>query len=282
MSFTNKICLVTGSSQGIGKSLAEQLAAEGATVVLNGRNENRLARAVEDLRQKGYRVAGLQGDVSLAVTCQRLVEDTIRHFGRLDILVNNAGVSVGPGTIEEIRPEIFERATTTNYLSAVYMTRCALPHLRASKGSVLFVSSTAGAIGFPENAAYCSAKMALTGFAEALRWELLDTGVHVGIAYVGYTENEAGKRILSPGGGTMLKQHGYKIKLVPIPVMTRNLLRMLQKRRFKGHFPFSGRMAVLVHHNLPWLWRGMLSIFLRRERRRKKKGEAEAYASQAA
>ena len=271
MTFKNKVVLITGSSQGIGKALAGQLAAKGAIVVINGRNQIRLSMAVDGLRNEGFQVVGRQGDVSRAENCERLIDEIVSEFGRLDILVNNAGVSVGAATVEHVKPKVYEEVTATNYLSAVYMTRSALPHILKSRGSILFVSSIAGLIGFPENSAYCSAKMALTGFAESLRWETNGTGVYVGIAYVGHTVNVKGKKILAPKGGTMPKVHEYAIKLTPIKVMATNLLWMLRSRKSRAYFPFSARVLVNIHHYFPRLYRVLYRQFLRRESLRRKR-----------
>ena len=268
MSFEDKVVLITGSSQGIGRALGKQLAELGATVVLNGRNPDRLSIAVKHLNELGFSVIGLQGDVSCPEVCTHIIEETIRKFGKIDILVNNVGIAVGPETAENIIPRVYAEVAATNYLSAVYMTRGVLPHIRTSHGSILFVSSIAGLIGFPESAAYSSAKMALTGFTETLRWELLGKGVHIGIAYVGFTENVKDKQILAPSGGKMLKIHRYSIKLIPMQVMASKLVKMLELRKVKGYYPFSGFMIYLFHRYLPILFKTLFYFFLLKERRK--------------
>lgn len=260
MSFKNKSVLITGSTQGIGKALALLLAKDGANVMLNGRDEKRLSSAIKEFNRQGLRVKGIQADVSDPSNCESLIEETIKQYGKLDILVNNVGVAIGPEMVENIKPEVYAQSISINYLSAIYMTRVCLPYIREHKGSVLFISSIAGLAGFPESSAYCSAKMALTGFAEALRWELHNSGAHIGIAYIGFTENTDGKRILAPGGGTLLKTHKYSIQLVSIEAVANKLSKMLQRRKFKIYYPFSGRVFFYLNRFFPLLYNTLFRL----------------------
>ena len=109
-SFSNKVAIVTGSSQGIGKAIAIALAKEGAYIVLNGRNQERLSEAETELKVYTSNVISICADVSSIPGSQELIDNTIKRFNKIDILINNVGVSMR-GSISEINPEVFkERA----------------------------------------------------------------------------------------------------------------------------------------------------------------------------
>lgn len=194
-----KIAIITGSSRGIGKATAVQLGQAGACVILNGRHEQRLHEAVADLVSRGIDARGFAGDLSDPEVAQHIVAFAIREFGRLDILVNNAGLSMR-GLFTELEPKVFREIFNANVLNAMNVTNAALPHLIHSKGSVVFVSSIVGIRALPYTSVYSSAKMALTGLAEALKIELRKQQVHVGIVYVGYTQNATDKTVMNSGG----------------------------------------------------------------------------------
>jgi NAD(P)-dependent dehydrogenase (short-subunit alcohol dehydrogenase family) len=261
MHFRDKVVFISGSTQGIGKALARLLATQGARVVINGRDEARVQMAVAEFKSRQLNVTGMTGDVTLPADCRAMIAETLHVFKRIDILVNNAGVSAAGEATENVTPGVYEELIKANYLSAVYLTLAALPAIRGSRGSVLFVSSVAGVLGFPRNAGYCSSKMALTGFAESLKFELAGLGVHIGIAYVAYTQNEPGKMVLSPSGGLEPKKHVYSIGLVPIGKVASQLAAMLSRRKYKKVFTFSGKMLYYMNRHFPWLLQLLMNAF---------------------
>ncbi|MGB0840362.1 MAG: SDR family oxidoreductase, partial [Chitinophagales bacterium] len=194
-----KVVIITGSSIGIGRKMAVLMGQKGAKIVLNARNAKRLETTRKALANQGLEVFAVVGDVSKEEDCEQLIKATIAHYGKLDVLVNNAGIAA-EGTVEGASPSVFKKVMDVNYLGSVYPTHYALPHLRASKGNVLFISSAAGIHGIPNFAMYSASKMALTALAESLKIELHGTGVHVGIAYVGFTENDSQKTIYDAQG----------------------------------------------------------------------------------
>jgi NAD(P)-dependent dehydrogenase (short-subunit alcohol dehydrogenase family) len=206
---------------------------------------------LEELQSLGLKAMAVLGDVSQPNDCKHIVREAIDAFGQIDILVNNVGVSVVSVGVEEVSPETYLRVAETNYLSAIYMTCEALPYIRISKGSILFNSSLAGVTGFPENAAYCSAKMALTGFAESLRRELIGSKVHVGIAFLCHTENTEGKMVLAARGGLTPKVNSYSIKLAPIDMVSAQVIQMLHRRKFKRYFSFWGKVLGFMSRYAP-------------------------------
>jgi len=185
-----KVTLITGGSDGIGAELARQLAARGraqAALVLAGRSQDKLDAVAAQCRAEGAEVLGVAMDVGVEAQCRSLVDRAVARFGRLDGLVNNAGVSA-QALFEDVAAQDlhwYEDLMRVNLWGAVWCTHAALPHLKASRGRIVAVSSLSGLLGVPGRTAYAASKFAMTGFFEALRAELKSAGVSVTIAYPG-------------------------------------------------------------------------------------------------
>lgn len=254
----NKVIIITGSSIGIGRKMAELLVARGARVVLNARNENRLLETSKEFETQGHDVLAVAGDVSKSEDCKRIVEETIKKFGQLDALINNAGIST-EGAVGELDDDVFRKVMEVNYLGSVYPTQAALPFLRKTKGSVIFVSSVAGIRGIPGYAVYSSSKMALTALAESLKIEEKQRGVHVGIAYVGFTENDKQKTIYNSKGEIIPQPARPGMKPEPVEVVAGRIINMVERRQFKNVFTLLGKLNHFVNRIIPSLGEFILS-----------------------
>jgi NAD(P)-dependent dehydrogenase (short-subunit alcohol dehydrogenase family) len=254
VNLTGKVAIVTGSSMGIGKFVAAELLRRGATVVLNARNESRLRQTQIEFQKQGFSTLAIPADVSNPQACHDLVQQTISDFGRLDILVNNAGISM-EGELEQLRPEVFQQVLAVNTLGSALVTQAALPFLRRSHGSVIFISSLAAFYGLPRFSAYCASKMALTSIAQALQQELCDSKVHVGIAYLGFTENDPDKTILSPDGQTIAQPNRNVFKAQPVGQVAAQIVQMIERRQSRRVFTTLGHFSSLVSRFAPWLAR---------------------------
>ena len=197
--FKNKVAIVSGSSMGIGKAIAQELLSLGAKVVLNGRDRQRLERTAREFREMGYDPLPVVADIRFPTQCKELIDRAVSTYGGLDILVNNAGIS-SRGSVEDMADSNYKIIAETNFNGSAHLSKYAIPHLKISKGHIIFINSVASFRGMPYNAAYSTSKMAQAGLAEALRIELSDHGVHVGITYVGFTENDPKKTILDVDG----------------------------------------------------------------------------------
>ena len=160
-SLEGKVAIVTGSSRGIGKATARLLAQQGASVVLNGRNPDRLAAAEKELLAIHDRVLSIPCDVSTPEGGRLLVEQTLARFGRIDILVSNVGVSMR-GRFADLDPVVFEAMFRSNVSGAVNPSIAALPALRETRGSLLLITSLVGIRGLPDLSAYSAAKISLS------------------------------------------------------------------------------------------------------------------------
>ena len=200
--WTDRRVIITGSSRGIGRETARLLGSYGARLLLNGRNAERLEETRAELAQAGVTVAAEAGDVADKGDMDRLVERAISEYHGVDLLINNAGISMR-GPFEKVNEELVRRLADVNLTGSVIPTVAALPYLKESGGSVVFISSAAGLRGFPNVSVYSATKMALTALAESLDAEVHAVGVHVGILYLGFTENDPDKEILSADGGSI-------------------------------------------------------------------------------
>ncbi len=185
-----KIHVITGASDGIGAELARQLAAAHgaqAGLVLAARSEDKLRAVAAQCRASGAQALVVPAELSYEPQCRALIEATLQAFGRIDVLVNNAGMSAHALFADVQAQDLhwYEQLMKINLWSSVWCTHAALPHLEASRGQIVAVSSLAGLLGVPGRTAYSASKFAMTGFFEALRAELKSSGVSVTIAYPG-------------------------------------------------------------------------------------------------
>ncbi|HJR08360.1 MAG TPA: SDR family oxidoreductase [Pyrinomonadaceae bacterium] len=173
MNLNSKVAIVTGSTKGIGRAIAESLVREGAHVCVSARSEEEVKRAVDELGDAGEgRVTGAVCDVRDYDEVRALFEHTVAEFGGVDVLVNNAGIGMFQ-TVEEMTPEDFRAVIETNLNSVFYCCHEAIPLMRARGGGyIINISSLAGANAHPRMAAYNASKFALNGFSEALMQEV--------------------------------------------------------------------------------------------------------------
>jgi short-subunit dehydrogenase len=212
-----KIFIITGASDGIGAEMARQLAAthrKEAGLVLAARSADKLEAVAAQCRALGAEVHVAPMDVSDRVQCQALANLAVTKFKRIDALINNAGISA-QALFDEVKPEDlewYEKLMRVNHWGAVWCTHAALPHLKASRGHIVAVSSLAGLVGVPGRTAYSATKFAMTGFFEALRTELKGAGVSVTTAYPGVVATEIRYRGYNaagqPAGKSGLKEEG--------------------------------------------------------------------------
>ncbi|HEB33410.1 MAG TPA: SDR family oxidoreductase [Spirochaetes bacterium] len=237
--FNKKVVIITGSSRGLGRATAYALAEAGALIVLNGRNIERLEQTRKEMKKKGHQVLSIPGDVTSPEDSRNLIEKARAQTGRIDVLINNAGTIMRAG-FEEIKPDIFRKVIEGNILGSAYPSMFALPHLKQTGGSVFFISSLAGLHGMPAASAYSAAKMALTGLVESIRIELTGTGVHAGIIYVGFVENDPDKRVYSADGSLIQVDPPFQS---PQKKVARSIMKCIAKKKYKTALSIPGKLA---------------------------------------
>jgi NAD(P)-dependent dehydrogenase (short-subunit alcohol dehydrogenase family) len=175
MRLAGKVALITGGASGMGRSEATILAREGARVVVADLLDAEGAQTVDTIKAAGGQARFVKLDVSSEAEWRAAVEATVAAFGALDILVNNAAVN-HRGPVLTQPPERLAEIITTNLVSPIYLTRVALPLMRAG-GVVVNVASLAGMVPVPEEATYSASKAGLRAFTRALGVELESRGI---------------------------------------------------------------------------------------------------------
>ena len=185
--FTQKVVVVTGAGSGIGEATAKRFAREGASVVLVGRNEEKLKKVHAQLEGEGHLVRA--ADVADLSDVEALFKEVASHFGRLDVLVNNAGI-VKSGKVTELEVQDWKELMSVDLDGVFYCTRTAMPALIASKGNIVNVSSVSGMGGDWGMSFYNAAKGAITNFTRALALDHGADGVRVNAVCPSLTRSE--------------------------------------------------------------------------------------------
>lgn len=174
----NKVAVVTGASSGIGRATALLFATNGSEVVASGRNESDLNSLRDEARSTGGSIKLHLGDITEISQVGRLVSETIETLGRMDVLVNAAGI-IKTGSIENTTLDDWDYMMNINLRSVFYLMQKCVPHLEATKGNIVNVSSVTGTRAFPNVLAYCVSKAATDQLTRCSALELAPKGIRV-------------------------------------------------------------------------------------------------------
>ncbi|WP_029891287.1 SDR family NAD(P)-dependent oxidoreductase [Polycyclovorans algicola] len=178
-SFNNKVAAITGAGSGMGRTLAQNLAAQGCHLALSDVNEAGLAETVALLKDSGVRVTHQRLDVADRKAMFAWADQVVADHGKVNLIFNNAGVGLA-ATVEGMKIEDFEWLMNINFWGVVHGTQAFLPKLKAAgEGHIINTSSLFGLLAVPSQSAYHASKFAVRGFTESLRQELdmTDCGV---------------------------------------------------------------------------------------------------------
>jgi NAD(P)-dependent dehydrogenase (short-subunit alcohol dehydrogenase family) len=168
MKLNGKTAIITGATSGMGKAIAERFVLEGASVILSGRDLQRGKDLEASLLNQGGQAVFVPGDVADLAVNEKLVNESVSHFGKLDIVATNAG-KLGLGSVTDISPEDWDETIRTNLYAVFFLSRFAIPEMQKSgKGTILATSSIAAYKSFPNHAAYCSSKAALLALVKQM------------------------------------------------------------------------------------------------------------------
>lgn len=188
-----KIAIITGASSGIGRAAALLFAQNGVGVVAVGRNESELAATREQAGSAAGSIKIHVADVCQPQETERLVSETMESFGRIDVLVNAAGVIMN-GTIENTVLDDWDRVMDVNLRSVFILSQLCVPHLAATKGNIVNVSSVAGTRAFPNVLAYCVSKAATDQLTRCSALDLAKQGIRVNAVNPGVVVTNIHKR----------------------------------------------------------------------------------------
>lgn len=191
LGLADRLAIVTGGSRGIGKAVVELLASCGAHVVVNYVRDADAARATVNLAQShGVKAMAVQADVAQLGQAERLVQETVEHFGRVDFLICNAGIWVGAG-VESISEELWDKTLDINLKGTWSVCRAAVPQMKKQRfGRIVIVSSTAGQRGEANVSNYAASKGGQIAFTKSLAPELGSFGITVNSVAPGWVETE--------------------------------------------------------------------------------------------
>lgn len=248
--FNNKVVVITGGSDGIGKALIEAIIPLGAKVATCGRNHDKIYKL--QVEYSHVLLHAVACDVSNEDECRRFIESTIETFGGIDILINNAGISMR-ALFMDSATEVTRKVMDINFLGAVYCTKYALPSILERKGTVVGVSSTAGYRGLPGRSAYSASKFALQGWLESLRTELFKSGVHVMWVCPGFTASNIRHAALDSNGQARGQSVLDEGKIMTAEECAHHILRAIEKRKRTLVLTFTGKVTVLINKFFPSL-----------------------------
>jgi len=252
---SGSVAVVTGASSGIGRAIARELAAAGATVIGIARRESRLAELADELRRSAPASGYVVCDVSDTDAFARALADLERDHGRIDILVNNAAISEPAG--EGVAP--YRALMDANYFSVVAGTLAVLPGMRARRcGAVVNVSSDSGRAPTPGEPGYSASKAAVSAFTEALSFETEADDVWLHVLYPGWVPTE----MTEPDGRPDPHQPPKFVRRTPEQV-ARLVVAGLSRRRLELDATHVARVAPVARTFFPSAYRKGVRATLR-------------------
>lgn len=211
MKLKNKIAIVTGSTLGFGYAVAEKFVEEGASIVICGRNKDRVETAVNTLMEKRVIdkqiIMGVPIDLSLYYGANLLVNKAIKKFGRIDILVNNAGIYGAKGSVDTVDMDEWIYTISVNLISVFKMCHCTIPYMKSKKsGKIINLSGGGATAPLPNLSAYAASKAAVVRLTETLAVECKDYNIDINAISPGALNTRLLDEILNAGESIVGKQ----------------------------------------------------------------------------
>jgi short-subunit dehydrogenase len=248
--FKDKVVVITGGSDGIGRALVEAFIDQGARVATCGRNHDKLYTL--QMQHTNVLLHTMTCDISKENDAKRFIESTIKTFGGIDILINNAGISMR-ALFKDMDLDVLRKVMDINFYGSVYCTKFALPSLLERKGTIVGVSSIAGYRGLPGRTGYSASKFALQGWMEALRTEMLETGVHVMWVCPGFTASNIRHVALNQDGQPQGESSMEEGKMMTAEECAQHILRAVEKRKRTLVLTGTGKRTVFMNRFFPSL-----------------------------
>ena len=246
--FTDKIVVITGGSDGIGKALVAQFLAFGAKVATCGRNENKLSLLASEFPSSNLFTA--QVDVSKQEQSEAFIKQVVDNWGRIDVLINNAGISMR-ALVSEVSVQTLQNVMDINFWGTVYCTKAALPSIQQNKGVIVGVSSIAGYRGLPGRSGYSASKFALNGWLEALKTELYASGTHVMWVCPGFTTSNIRNAALDKNAKAQGESPMDEGSMMSSEECANHIIHAIEKRKRSLVLTFTGKRTVLMNKYFP-------------------------------
>jgi len=248
--FTDKVVVITGGTDGIGKALVDALLAQGAKVATCGRHHDKLYKLQAEY--PSYPLHTVVADVSSENDCRHFIESTMKVFGGIDILINNAGISMR-ALFKDAEVEVTRKLMDINFFGAVYCTKYAINSLIERKGTIVGISSIAGYRGLPGRSGYSASKFALQGWLESLKTELAGDGVHVMWISPGFTSSNIRNTALNSQGQRQEENPMDEGKMMTAEECARHILKAIKNKKRSLVMTFTGKETVFMQKFFPSL-----------------------------
>ena len=248
--FKNKVIAITGGSEGIGKALVDALIPLGAKIATCGRNQDKLYSL--QVQYSNQLLHTMVADVSRYEDCKNFIDSTIATFGGIDILINNAGISMR-AELKDAEVEVIKKVMDVNFFGTVYCTKLALDSIIQRKGTIVGVSSIAGYRGLPGRSGYSASKFAVNGWLEAIRTELLETGVNVMWLSPGFTRSNIRNVALNSKGFAQGESPLNERDLMSSQDCANHIVKAIEKKKRTLVLSFSGFQTVFMNKFFPSL-----------------------------
>lgn len=247
MEIQGRIVVITGAGSGVGAATAQVLDQLGATVILTGRNEQKLHHVAKQLSN---RCDIFTMDVQQHDDVQRVMSAVVNKYGRIDVLINNAGFGLF-NSVDDMSVEQMEQMMDTNYFGTVRCTKAVLPYMqRAGTGMIVNVASMAGKMATAKAAAYAASKHAVLGFTNALRAELKSQHIHVAAVNPGPIDTPF-LHIADPAGGYAKRM---KTMLLTPAQVASAIVDVVQRERDECDLPLLARFGIRLYQLAPrWI-----------------------------
>lgn len=246
--FKDKVVVVTGGTEGIGRALIDALIPLGAKIATCGRNQDKLYNL--QVQYSNHLLHAVVADVSRYDDCKNFINSTIDAFGGIDILINNAGISMR-ALLKDLEVDVIKKVMDINFFGTVYCTKLALDSIISRKGTIVGVSSIAGFRGLPGRSGYSASKFAVNGWLESIKTELVHTGVHVMWVCPGFTTSNIRNAALNKDG----KVHGEtpmnEDEMMSAEECARRILSAVKKRKRTLVLTFTGKRTVFLNKLFP-------------------------------
>lgn len=193
--FKNKTAIITGGASGMGRALAELLAAKGATVVIVDINADKIKEVTASLMKQGGVAEGAVVNVTDATAIQQLIDSVVKKYGHLDYIFNNAGIAIG-GDARDLSIEQWQKVLDINLNGAIYGTVSAYKVMaKQGSGHIINTASATGLVPQPGNTPYATSKHGIVGMSLSLRAEGADLGIKVSTVCPGYVQTDIYKNM---------------------------------------------------------------------------------------
>ncbi len=246
--FSNKVVVITGGSDGIGKALVQQFLTLGAKVATCGRNADKLAQLAQDLNHPC--LFTMQVDVVNQQQDEAFIQAVVDKWGGVDILINNAGISMR-ALVSEVSIATLKNVMDINFWGTVYTTKAALPFVLKANGVIVGVSSIAGYRGLPGRSGYSASKYALNGWLEALRTELFDSGTHVMWVCPGFTSSNIRNAALNKDAQAQGESPMNEGAMMSSEECAQHIIHAIGKRKRSLVLTFTGKRTVFMNKFFP-------------------------------